>query len=327
MKTALPPALSRGQVSKGSIEAWNAAVDDVHTKLQFRNDSGRRFSGSLSTAALGELTACSFRGTALTASRMNHDIARSAEGTTIMIWQFRGRSRGRQGGKEADLLPGSIVFLDLDTPYEVNCSDDFGELVIHIPTEALEQRLFAHGVRKDFRGSSLAECPQAVPWMCFLGSAFAQAQEAEPSEVDPLYGPALEALASLAALSIRRENFETNAELICRSAVQTVSAEYWRADFTADDLARSLHVSRRTLFRSLDEGGTSFSLLLHEARLSAAAALLGRSALNLTIEAIGHTVGYQSASTFYTRFREKFGASPGDYRQRILVNGTHPQTA
>ncbi|WP_166969740.1 helix-turn-helix transcriptional regulator [Brevibacterium atlanticum] len=324
MIPAQAPVLDRDQISRSSIEEWDSAVDDVHTRLEFRDDSRRSFSGSLSTSSFGRLSACSFRGTALTASRVRRDIAQSDVGTTIMIWQFQGRGRGIQRGIEADLLPGSIMFLDLDAPYEVNCSDEFGQLVIHVPTERLESRLQSRGVRRDFRGASLCSSAEAVPWMCFLGSAFSQAQEAGENSLRSLESPAVEALASLAAMSIGQQGHETNAEVLYREASRVIKAEYSRYDFTAEDLARSLHVSRRTLFRALDKCGAGFSSLLQETRLTAAARILDQTVSTLTLEAVGHTVGYLSASTFYTRFREKFGISPGEYRQQALTIGTLP---
>lgn len=316
------PELGHERTSQDSMDAWFSVVENVHTTLSFRHESSSQFAGTMSTSSLGNLRACDFRGTALTASRTARDIARRPQDTFIMIWQFQGHSMARQRGQESRLEPGSVVFLDLDTPYEVTCSDGYGQLVIHVPTPMLSERLRAQGVRRDVRGAALKPAPQVAPWLAFLGTAFSQAQASGAAAMAGLCVPATDALAALAGLSLSQQVPEADAQILLQAARRVISTEYWRSDFTADYLAGQLHVSRRTLFRALETGQASLTQELQDARLEAAARMLVNPACSFTVEAVGLAVGYQSTSTFHTRFRERFGASPGAYRRQEMPTGT-----
>ncbi len=319
------PELSAGSISKHSMDEWLAAVGDVHTRLTFRNESTRKFSASMSTSNVGSLKACSFRGTALTAARTRRDIASGAEGNTIMIWQFRGNSITTQRSRESVLTPGTIAFLDLDTPYEVKCSDEFGQLVIHVSTDTLNGRLRSQGVRHDFRGLTLDGGPLVAPWLAFIGTAFSQAQFASGLVMEQMQDPVLSAMTSLVALAAGQRGEPSTWDGLLATVRKVVAEEYWRADFTAEYLAGRLHLSRRTLFRALEEGQVSLAGLLHETRMEAAATMLRNKACSLTIEAVGSAVGYQSASTFHIRFRDRYGVSPGSFRRQCVASGTDPK--
>ncbi|NQD42249.1 AraC family transcriptional regulator [Glutamicibacter halophytocola] len=316
------PQLSEGKLHKSSLTGWGDAVNDVHTQLSFKDDSNGDFSGVMSTSSFGEFRACSFSSTALTAYRTKRDVARGTEGTTIMLWQFRGTSVARQMSNEVVLSPGSIAFLDLDTPYEVQCGEGYGQLVVHLPTADFLDRVRGFGIRQDHRGMSLPEDPRAMPWLALLGTSFAQAQITAPGTMDGMYWPAVEAVAALAGLAVGASQEQSSAIVLASAAREIMKKRYWEADFTAEELAREMCVSRRTLFRAFDESQESFSEILKEIRLSAAARSLQQPALSLTLEGVGRMVGFASASTFYTRFREKFGVSPGAYRRQFSTGGT-----
>ncbi|MGN6210407.1 helix-turn-helix transcriptional regulator [Asticcacaulis sp.] len=73
-------------------------------------------------------------------------------------------------------------------------------------------------------------------------------------------------------------------------------------------LARHLSVSEATLRRHLATGGTRFSELLIDARMSAALSLL--QSTDRPVEHIAMDVGYNSPSRFAVRFRARFGFAP-----------------
>lgn len=80
----------------------------------------------------------------------------------------------------------------------------------------------------------------------------------------------------------------------------------------ASDVARRLAMSEATLRRRLASEGRSFSEILRDVRLSQALTLL--QATDRSIEEIAQAVGYESASRFAVRFRQRFGQSPGALR-------------
>ena len=81
-----------------------------------------------------------------------------------------------------------------------------------------------------------------------------------------------------------------------------------------NDIARSLHVSRRTLIRRLKRAGTSYQEILDGVRKTLSQDYLSNS--EMTISSIAIQLGYQDPSNFSRAFRGWFGESPGQFRQR-----------
>ena len=91
-------------------------------------------------------------------------------------------------------------------------------------------------------------------------------------------------------------------------------------DWTADRMAGELAMSSATLRRRrrrrrrLAAEGTTFADLVVDARMSSALTLL--QATSQSVAGIALLVGYESASRFAIRFRQRFGFAPSAVRQR-----------
>jgi AraC-like DNA-binding protein len=83
---------------------------------------------------------------------------------------------------------------------------------------------------------------------------------------------------------------------------------------SAEDLARLLHVSARTLHRQLKEEGASLQQLKDEVRRDRAADLLYRT--DRPLKQIAQAVGFRSEKSFIRAFRQWTGASPSAFRAR-----------
>lgn len=84
------------------------------------------------------------------------------------------------------------------------------------------------------------------------------------------------------------------------------------------EIAASQHVSPRTLIRRLKRGGTSYRSILDDVRKTLAVDYLLHS--KQSVSQIAYRLGYQDPSNFGRAFRAWFGASPGSYRQRGVLN-------
>ena len=80
----------------------------------------------------------------------------------------------------------------------------------------------------------------------------------------------------------------------------------------AQKVAQQLAMSEATLRRHLAAEGSSLSALLADVRMSLALALL--QSTDKAIALIAAEVGYESASRFAIRFRQRFGFSPAQIR-------------
>ncbi|PCE27472.1 hypothetical protein BWP39_02935 [Paraburkholderia acidicola] len=84
---------------------------------------------------------------------------------------------------------------------------------------------------------------------------------------------------------------------------------------TADEVAAQLHLSRRTFKRRLSELGTSFRLLLEDARRFDAITLLYKD--HLSLERIAAELGYGDPANFTRAFKRWTGKTPSAFREAI----------
>ncbi|MDV2079984.1 helix-turn-helix transcriptional regulator [Marinobacter xestospongiae] len=102
--------------------------------------------------------------------------------------------------------------------------------------------------------------------------------------------------------------YHTSAQQQVLSLIYGDLSKPWRLA----DAARQLCCSDSTLQRQLARESTSFSALLEEARMVSALGMLQGS--QQPIQLIAENVGYQSASRFAERFRDRFGLLPSTLR-------------
>jgi AraC-like DNA-binding protein len=79
-------------------------------------------------------------------------------------------------------------------------------------------------------------------------------------------------------------------------------------------VARDLGMSDRTLQRRITEEGTTFRILLTEARQELARQLL--FAGDASLEEVAYLLGYQDVNAFHRAFKEWEGITPGEWRGR-----------
>jgi AraC-like DNA-binding protein len=86
-------------------------------------------------------------------------------------------------------------------------------------------------------------------------------------------------------------------------------------DLNAEKVANEFAMSLRALHQLFEPSGSTFHEELTEARLRKAHALLGDAAnAQLSTADIGFAAGFRETSTFYRRFRQRFGVTPGEMR-------------
>lgn len=88
----------------------------------------------------------------------------------------------------------------------------------------------------------------------------------------------------------------------------------------AQDMARALNMSVRSLYRQLKEEGTSLQALKDDVRKEQALQLLHRSAMPL--KKIAVTLGFSNDKSFARAFRRWFGVMPSQYRRELSAAAT-----
>jgi AraC-like DNA-binding protein len=98
------------------------------------------------------------------------------------------------------------------------------------------------------------------------------------------------------------------------SVTEVLAMALPRGEANADDVARYLGTTRRTLHRRLLRAGLNYSALLQNVRRNLASQYLrGTDRLLLDISAL---VGFENLSSFTRWFRRSYGTAPGKWRKR-----------
>lgn len=126
-----------------------------------------------------------------------------------------------------------------------------------------------------------------------------------------------EILLWLDALGVHFELRQSNsASAVVRRQVMASPEASW----TAPDLAASMAMSEATLRRRLSAEGTTVGALVADVRMSLAMQML--QSTEFSIARIALEVGYDSASRFAMRFRERFGFPPSAIRGHQRTEAT-----
>ena len=108
---------------------------------------------------------------------------------------------------------------------------------------------------------------------------------------------------------------QTTSDARISRAIAFINENYARKSLALADVADSVRVSRWHLDRLFRRHtGRCFIAHLHEARLTAARALLADGLLSM--KEIAFTVGYSSATSFDRHFKQHFGSSPTVWRRQ-----------
>ncbi|OLP47568.1 hypothetical protein BJF91_03960 [Allorhizobium taibaishanense] len=94
--------------------------------------------------------------------------------------------------------------------------------------------------------------------------------------------------------------------------IRTIVKQDPSSDWSSDALAARLAISPATLRRKLAAQATNLTDILADVRMTAALGLL--QSTDMPINRIALDVGYESASKFAARFRNRFGLSPHEIR-------------
>ena len=100
----------------------------------------------------------------------------------------------------------------------------------------------------------------------------------------------------------------------CKYQVQKIMLSSPSSQFSEEEIAAKLFISKRTLARRLVKENTSYRYLRDEILSKQASEYLKDD--NLSVEAIAALLAYHDSSNFRRAFKRWFGLSPQEYRQK-----------
>lgn len=281
----------------------------AHQRQPFRGAISRRHLGALDVTDIvcdGHLV-----------QRREQDIDECPGDTYYVYLQRQGRAWFEQQGQRCVAEPGDIVIADPNLAFRTGTDGVFdfrlwrierarlhpllalhsGEPLPmhHIDRAHTERELIANwldGLLRHHTGLSAASRDMALGTLCALvaGAVGAGADQQAPTR-----------LARRRALLLRVQ--------------QQVEQRATEMDLTPERVARAFGVSLRTLHQLFTLSDCSFHEHLTRARLARAHALLRDPASrHLGTAEIGFAVGFGEVSTFYRRFKQRYGMAPGELR-------------
>ncbi len=106
-------------------------------------------------------------------------------------------------------------------------------------------------------------------------------------------------------------------QLFLQKLNEAIEAQIDRPELSAEEVAKSIGVSRSNLYRKLSAlTGMSFNIYLRTIRLNKAKVLLKDGSLN--ISEVAYQVGFANHSYFSKHFSKQFGQSPSQMREKLV---------
>ncbi len=315
---------------------WREAVSETFVPLDCRLDGGVGVHGTLRVDAFDSLRVARVTSGPQRVDRTRPLVRAASDAWVLASVQLRGRTVVEQAGAQAVLRPGDVAFYDTARAYRLVLPDDFDQVVLYLPRDAVEAAV-PHGlgcvaVRLPADEPCARSLQALVPWLLpvtsdsvesrgdgagdAVGAARARRERAAAHAQD-LFLLALERLqvcdtAPIEPLATR------GAAALFRRATTLVEHRLDDPDFGPVGLARELGVSWRRLQEVFENHRTTPSATLREARLECARALLADAETRHdSIASIGSRAGFDDPAGFSRRFRARYGRTPREYRREV----------
>jgi AraC-like DNA-binding protein len=249
-------------------------------------------------------------------ARTPRHVRQHASPLVVFSFQLRGSGVQTQNDRTCDTAPGDLSVLDFSRPFSVGLSETASTGAVIVPTEDLD--LPADVIQR------AASVLPGSPVYGLLRDHLVRLSRDAGKIADPRHaamtGRATIELARALIASAGQDDLRGNDAWheTLRTRL-TVYLEHHLTDpgLCASELARAHHISVRQLYKVWAQGELSLSQWIIRERLEGARRDLSSAAgSGLTIAALARRWGFASTTHFSRRFREAYGASPREWRQR-----------
>ncbi len=305
--------------SRERVSYWVDMICSTYVKLDCDPVSTRNgdFDGAIEHHGLPGLELSVVRSGPQTVLRTRAAIARDGEDCFLVATQTRGHGMVEQDGRETLMAPGDFSIYHSTRPYTLRFSEDFEEVVLKVRGEALR------AIVRDAE-SLTAMKVSGTPGRLLHGllQDLRQGLDKLPPASTPAVGDSLLSLVSCGLLTLQRK---ARAD---QSALKSYHLERIRRHIdeqlhdpalTIEAVARHVGMSVAHLHRLFAREPRSPAQYLWQRRLERCCRDLADARLaSRSISEIGFRWGFNDAAHFSRAFRERYGCSPREWRQRTL---------
>jgi AraC family transcriptional regulator, positive regulator of tynA and feaB len=306
------------------LEYWNEHTGNAFTPLVSDPVDPHAFSARLTRTQVGDIRVAEARSDPAVVYHSRQHVARAREAVYLLCLQLDGFSVTRQQGRESLLRYGDFHLLDSSRPYQLSFQQSNRMLVLAVPQRDLARRLA--------NPESIIGLPVSgktgIP--CLLSSLLCgywqQRRSGYPGEdryLSPRFSEAILDLIATAYGSLTGASPEHSSISVARreQVRSYIESHLHDPSLTPGRIADSVHLSARRLHQLFEaDGETVGSYILRRRLEECARAISDPSQHGRTVTEIAFLHGFNNASHFGRVFRERFGATPSEYRRKSGSN-------
>ncbi|MFE5284679.1 helix-turn-helix domain-containing protein [Nocardia sp. NPDC056611] len=295
------------------FEQWEAGLSEAYVPLAVSPGESESFQGWIVHGRYNEVELSTLGASKQRVHRTRTLIARTDDEFLHTSIQIAGRGRLHQDGRVAEVGPGEMVFYDSTRPYHWEFEGAWEMSAVQVPLSRLRQRSGIAPSEIPTATTVAGNSPAGVV-TSFLRE-LTELQNTDPAQAAVLAGSTVDLLSSAIALTAGRSiPGEASETLTRRQVLDFLRKHCLDASLTVESIASGCGVSRRTLYRVLEEFAEGPATLLRRMRIEYACGLL-TARKDLPVAAVAHSSGFTNERQFYRAFRVEMGTTPAAYRE------------
>ena len=297
---------------------WGDLVQRSFGRLRSRTYGDERFHGEIRRFQLGELRLCRLEASRHAVERTTGAAGASDPGDLKMVVQRRGCSVFEQGGRRALLAPGSWSVYDTTQSYTVSNPEDVLQYVLLLPRACI---LGGAAALRDLLVRPLSGSRGMGRVACETIARALEAPGGEAPRLSPELGGTILHQVRLALLEQAGMLPAASGRELLRERTAALIGERLREPgLDIEAIAGALQSSKRALHKAFEDRGESLHRFLWHSRLELARRQLEdtrEGARPITSILLG--AGFTSAAHFSRLFRQRYGASPREWRAQYCA--------
>jgi AraC family transcriptional activator of tynA and feaB len=299
------------------LDYWNELTGNAFTPLVSDPLDRQAFSGRLTRTQVGDIRLAEARSDAAVVHHSRQHVARAREVLYMLCLQLDGVSLTRQQGRESTLRYGDFLLLDSSRPYQLSFQQSNRMLVLAVPQRDLARRLANPESVIGLQMSGRVGLPHLLSSL--LCGFWQQRASGEDRYLSPRFSEALLDLIASAYASVTGAGTDASSVAVARrEQVRTyIESHLHDPTLTPGRLAAAVHLSPRRLHQLFEADGETVGTYILRRRLEECArAMTDPTQRGRTVTEIAFLHGFNNASHFGRVFRERFAATPSEFRNK-----------
>jgi AraC-like DNA-binding protein len=301
------------------LAVWQNIVCDTFVGLDCRSDMREAFWGSVTQSTVGPVSCTRVDSCAQRVFRTPSRISRTSDDFVLVALGNSGVNGVFQDGREAKVAAGQFVIYDTTRPYELRFDDSFSQTIFQMPRKLLQQRIGSFDALTATTFSS--DHPVERLAYDFLLGISNTIEHVDPSVASRLLDQALDLVAMAFADRMRVRSSDQS---IHRSAMLYRLKNYILTHLSDPELslpraAAAIGISPRYASDLMASEQISFRSYVQAQRLERCKRDLSDPAhIARHVGDIAFAWGFNDLAHFSRIFRQKFGASPREWREHTV---------